>query len=405
MKKTTWALIGCMFLGCAAQGFMRYAEPDVSSDKVYRAGAVFAGAEKAVDANAPAADRAGAGPEARDVAKTGPDEDAPAAARLLIYRGELRIVVENISGSIETVRQTAESLGGYMQSMSSSSIVVRVPIGAFGEIVERVRGLGEVTGQEIVGEDVTEKMHDLKIRLDNAVEIRKRLIDLLERTREIDEALKVERELARVSEQIELYKGKIRFIGDQAAFSTLTVRLNSPLPQKVATRQIPFSWVRELGSDLAKGKVMENSNYTDGPGVGFRLPPSFVKYFQDDYLTRAINAEEVLLKVGVHKNYEGGDVAFWRSLIARSLAANQSIKIADDIAADIDGEPAKILIGVKDLGGRKFGYAIGIARDADLVYTYEAWGPEAEFQKVRDEIVASMKTLRRLGWLTRKFCR
>ncbi|HMG69534.1 MAG TPA: DUF4349 domain-containing protein, partial [Gemmatimonadaceae bacterium] len=58
-----------------------------------------------------------------------------------------------------------------------------------------------------------------------------RLITLLStRTGKLDEVLRVERELARVREEIERYEGRLRYLSSRVATSTLTITVHEPAP-------------------------------------------------------------------------------------------------------------------------------------------------------------------------------
>ncbi|MEI8197027.1 MAG: DUF4349 domain-containing protein, partial [Phycisphaerae bacterium] len=171
-------------------------------------------------------------------------------ARIVIYSASLDVVVADVARSLEVMRATAESLGGYMQELDKLSITVRVPAARFTAAVAIAERLGEVTDRNIKAQDITEQMRDLKIRLDNAEQVRLRLKDLVAKSEKMKDTLEIEKELERVTETIELLKGKIQFLSQQAAYSTLKVTFNSPLPQQHMVAVIPFAWVRNLGDGL-----------------------------------------------------------------------------------------------------------------------------------------------------------
>jgi hypothetical protein len=80
-------------------------------------------------------------------------------------------------------------------------------------------------------EDVSEEYVDVTARAENARRLETRLVDLLaRRTGKLEDVLAVERELARVREEIERYEGRLRFLRTRAAFSTLAVTLHEPVP-------------------------------------------------------------------------------------------------------------------------------------------------------------------------------
>jgi uncharacterized membrane protein YccC len=61
--------------------------------------------------------------------------------------------------------------------------------------------------------------------------LEQRLIALLaNRTGKLQDALEVERELARVREEIDRYEGRIRYLQTRTAISTMTVTIHEPGP-------------------------------------------------------------------------------------------------------------------------------------------------------------------------------
>ena len=72
---------------------------------------------------------------------------------------------------------------------------------------------------------------DVQARVANARRLEARLIDLLaNRTGKLSDALSVERELARVREEIERYEGRMRYLRTRSAISTMTVTVHEPAP-------------------------------------------------------------------------------------------------------------------------------------------------------------------------------
>ncbi|HWE41226.1 MAG TPA: DUF4349 domain-containing protein, partial [Gemmatimonadaceae bacterium] len=83
----------------------------------------------------------------------------------------------------------------------------------------------------VTAEDVGEEFVDVTARMGNARRLEARLVELLAtRTGKLEDVLQVERELARVREEIERYEGRIRYLRAQTAMSTMTVNVHEPLP-------------------------------------------------------------------------------------------------------------------------------------------------------------------------------
>jgi len=80
---------------------------------------------------------------------------------------------------------------------------VRVPADRFDEAITRLEALGDVLHRNIQVQDVSEEFNDLNIRLETLNAMRTRLEELLARTATVTEALQIERELQRITLEIE----------------------------------------------------------------------------------------------------------------------------------------------------------------------------------------------------------
>jgi hypothetical protein len=132
-----------------------------------------------------------------------PELDPARSKRLVVYNGVIDVVVHRISDSLARIKTTVEDMGGYMQEMTANSITLKIPADKFAAAIEEVGKLGEVTQKDIKGTDVTDQMRDLDIRLKNALQMRERLVKLLERADKVEDALKIEKELQRITETIQ----------------------------------------------------------------------------------------------------------------------------------------------------------------------------------------------------------
>jgi len=324
-----------------------------------------------------------------------PKVQAGQVKRIMIYSATMRVVVLNISDAQYSIQQSAQLLGGHLQSLDGSAIVVKVPAGRFAEALQEFARLGEITDQQIKGADVTEEFLDLKIRLENAQKSRLRLLAILEKNQKIEETLKIERELQRVTETIEQIKGRLRYLSERAAFSTITVRLNSPVPQRQLLVHIPFKWVRDLGSELIAGTVPAHvDTWLFKPGISCDLPDDFIKYYATGDETRGMSADGVLVKLKRYKNYKGGNLAFWSKLVRRSLLESRAIIMEQPQQIELsNGSKAVVLAGQKMMGKKTHGYLVAVVSTKNYVHSYEAWGPADGFKSDRDKLIKSIKTL------------
>lgn len=315
--------------------------------------------------------------------------------RQMIYNATLQVVVPDIALSLKAIEQSAQSLGGYLQQLGGDSITVRVPAARLAEAMAAAEKLGQVTQRNIQGQDITEEMHDLQIRLDTALQMRQRLLALLEKADKTADALKVEQELDRVVQSIELLKGKIHFYQTQVAFSTLTVKLNSPLPQQVVERHVPIAWVRELADALVRGAEPDYAGERDAHGgPRFELPKSYIRYYGRDDLAEAMSASEIYIKVQRHDNYQGGDLDFWSTMARRSLVESRCIAIDKESDLTLRTKAtAHLFVGKRQVAGKPYGYCLALISRKHEVYAFEAWGPADAFANDQAALQKAIESL------------
>ncbi|MDQ7778458.1 MAG: DUF4349 domain-containing protein [Planctomycetota bacterium] len=312
-----------------------------------------------------------------------PKQDPAQPQRLVIYNGSLALVVESIAITQKKAQELAETAGGYVVKISGAGIVVKIPAAKFIEVADAIAKLGEVTRREIAGSDVTEEMFDIQTRLANAEKMRERLLKLLETTQKTKDALEVEKELGRVTEEIERFKGRIRFLQEGVAYSTLDVQLNSSVPQDQIALEVPFPWVRALGGEVGTGRATETyvSTKARERGVEFTPPQDFIKYFERDYVTRAMSPDGVLLRVQRQENMEGGSCEFWSKLCRRILAERKGFALDHGAEIQSKNRDHKLMLfkGTREVAGVPYGYAVAIAASGDYIYVFEAWGAKEKF--------------------------
>ncbi len=159
---------------------------------------------------------------------------------MIIRTGQAFIEVQKVDPAILKIRQLVAQSNGYITNSSISggkdqirqaSIEIKIPNTKYDEAVGSLSSIGKVETVNSNAEDVGEEFVDVSARVANARRLEERLIDLLaRRTGKLDEVLRVERELARVREEIERYEGRLRYLNSRVAMSTLTINVHEPAP-------------------------------------------------------------------------------------------------------------------------------------------------------------------------------
>ena len=107
----------------------------------------------------------------------------------------------------------------------SGTVVLRVPAEEFERVLASLEGLGEVQSEVISGRDVSQEFIDLDARIRNYESQEAVLLRLMAETNTIDESIRVQHELQSIRLEIERLKGRLRYLRNQAAMSTISMRL------------------------------------------------------------------------------------------------------------------------------------------------------------------------------------
>lgn len=144
--------------------------------------------------------------------------------RLIISSANLEIKTERSDSLHNEVMDIAIKYDGYVLSSGNEITTIRLPAISFEKALDDIEKLGKVIDKNVSGKDVTEQYRDLEIRLENAAKTRERYLALLERADNINEILKLEKELERFNEKIESLKGSLKRLTHLLQYSSITVK-------------------------------------------------------------------------------------------------------------------------------------------------------------------------------------
>ena len=241
MRARVW-VAGLLLAGAAACGDRTvsrfHAGDDASPESA--TGAPAAEADKAVAGLGFARDAAnrveGGGAGSAELPAQSPDP----TGGMVIRTGNASVEIDSLETGIGALRRLAARVGGYVANTSlqggrdqvrHATLELKVPSDRFDEVAAGLEPIGRVEFVNVSAQDVGEEFVDLTARAANARRLEERLIDLLgSRTGRLQDVLSVERELARVREEVERIEGRLRYLKARAALSTLSVTLHEPPP-------------------------------------------------------------------------------------------------------------------------------------------------------------------------------
>ncbi|GEM_PF-2806935 len=165
--------------------------------------------------------------------------ETPLSTRMIIKTAAISIEVDDVDKSYSKAIALTEAAGGYLLSGSnyqeddyaSADITIKVSPKAFSKLITSLEDLGKVTSKSISGQDVTEEYLDLRAELQTQEALRARLFQLLNKSKNVDEAIRVEQELQRVDYNVNRIKGRIKYLEQMVGESTISLSLYSGVRQ------------------------------------------------------------------------------------------------------------------------------------------------------------------------------
>lgn len=163
--------------------------------------------------------------------------------RKIIKNADMRLLVQNTDTAIARSTQIVTDLGGYIVSsrtwyqdyygnnLKYATITIGIPVEQFERALQRFRDIAvRVLDENASGEDVTDQYVDLQSQLQNLEATRARIQGFLKDAKTVDEALRINQQLSEIEGEIEQIKGRMNYLADRSAYSTITVNLEPELP-------------------------------------------------------------------------------------------------------------------------------------------------------------------------------
>jgi hypothetical protein len=216
-----FAVTVMMLFGCSA----REASPPEKSGVTQTGGGASDQKQSGEEAPAPAASRGAA----QDALQAG-----SAMTRMVIKTGELSVRVKDVDAAFARAMQLTEASGGYVQSSTQSveggnraDLTLRIPPDRFLPLIASLEALGTQESKSLGGQDVTEEYYDLDAELQNKVQVRGRLFQLLERASKVSDAIAVEEQLDRVGADVNRIKGRMKYLQTMVGLATVNLSIYS----------------------------------------------------------------------------------------------------------------------------------------------------------------------------------
>lgn len=165
-------------------------------------------------------------------------DSAGAFDRKILYKANIVMEVGHYGDAVSDIKNKALLAGGYIVQFSenrttyeqSGTLTVKVPSNGFTGFIAALEQMKPKTIQQsIQGQDVTEEFVDLTSRLKAKQVVESRLLDFLGKSAKTEELISFSNELGKVQEEIEKIKGRMTYLEQNVAFSTVEIRIYQKL--------------------------------------------------------------------------------------------------------------------------------------------------------------------------------
>jgi hypothetical protein len=166
--------------------------------------------------------------------------------RKLIKHGNVEFESYNLSETRKNILNAVKKYEAYVSSdqeyeMSGKvmqRLEIRVPAKNFDAMLaEATKGISTFDEKVITVSDVTEEYVDVEARLAAKKELEQRYVDLLKQANSVSEILEIERELGNVRAEIESMEGRLNYLKDQVAMSTINISFYEAVSNQEAFAQ------------------------------------------------------------------------------------------------------------------------------------------------------------------------
>lgn len=203
-------------------------------------------ADKDKNKAAPAAQPAGQGDAVNPSSGTegekgsgfsGMGTDQEGLNRKLVYKANLTMKVKSYADAQAEVRNLVTLSGGYILQFSENStsreeggnFVLKIPSTGFSTFLKELEKIpNEAIQRNVQAQDFSEEYVDLEAQLKAKQVVEARYLEFMQKATRTDELVQYTNELAKIQEAIERMKGRMRFIDQNVAFSTVEIRLYQP---------------------------------------------------------------------------------------------------------------------------------------------------------------------------------
>ncbi|REE92998.1 uncharacterized protein DUF4349 [Paenibacillus taihuensis] len=169
--------------------------------------------------------------------------------RKIIYRANVNMEVEDFDKAHTSLENLIHLSGGYLLKFADKkttselggTYTVKVPASGFNGFITELQKMKHVSFESSAeGTDVTQEYVDLEARLKARKVVEERLLSFMEKATKTTDLLAISKQLGDVQTEIEQIKGRMKYLDNNVAYSTIDLRMYQVLePEPQVLKEDP----------------------------------------------------------------------------------------------------------------------------------------------------------------------
>ncbi len=321
-------------------------------------------------------------------------QDAPTEATVAVEESVttaivagLVVQVDDRQAALDRAIAIAEARGGWFASLGTHQVSLRVPTSASRDVIEELRGLGDLVDRSFSSQDLGPQLVDLESRLKARREVLARYEAVLGQASP-QAVVSVERQITNVVGEIEGIEGQLRVLRDRTSVARIDLSFQFR-ERRAPTRDgsSSFVWLNTLNvadvlADFQAARRSTKSRATVPTPEGFAAWKKRGRF-------QAVSPDDVVMRVRSAKNKPYAELTYWQEAL-RNRMKDAGYTVLSESSVSASGVPGVVLeLGAAN-GEQDQTYLIGLFVDGRNLLIVEATGETTRFRARRDAIVAAI---------------
>lgn len=290
-----------------------------------------------------------AAPMALAAAAKAPGSFAAVEGRQVAFTATLRISSPDVAAALRQAAAIARKLGGYASGMNDRGATLKIPVANAETALAELEQLGQVNSRNIQSQDVTDSLFDLEMRIGNLEKLRVRLTELVAKSAGVKDILAVEKELSRVTGELERLKAQRQNMRRRVDFVTFNLYFSTSAAQEVRTNRMILPRIARLG--LRSSFDLANAQAENEAPFKFALPSGFIPVAmrgRDEFF--AVDDCDTILSAVKWIQIPGADLAYYEAAISRALRELHGYEVKSEVRTAPNGDKYIVFTGERIQG-------------------------------------------------------